>query len=431
MNPTTDTHRSHGRPLTHAGLAALVATSVAFGAVAGTGEVFAAPQQGGIGGGGENPAPQQDGFGEGGQGDRQQGGITPQAPAPAPAPQPAPQPPSSAPGPGGLPAAPAAPQDGWTSTPPSYNSDYDPTPRVIHAPDPSAPKVKRIAPKPKTLRIGNFEMKNKDIPNFPNKAGYIDWANGWAAYTEQQIANGLISMGMAEEDEASRQAAAIVMGAAGAGAIGGAVAFTATTIVVGAVAIPLGAVIGSTVPGVTPLNIAAGAAIGAGVAVGAGLVAGAGTAVVAGLIGGVAGWALGSGDKGNAAPPKGLPRTDPQPEAPTEEAETGPNQFELRLDQKSAARAGLPPVDYVVTERGDVKMTVGATKVGWTAEQAQGPIKALGAGAPAAEKAINDGVVAATELAGDVVRGLQVEWPQQAPKHAAAEKPVQSGAHRG
>ena len=68
--------------------------------------------------------------------------------------------------------------------------------------------VKRIAPKPKTLRIGNFEMQNKEIPNFPNKTAYIDWANGWAAYSEQQIANTLIAMGMAEEDEASRQAAA-------------------------------------------------------------------------------------------------------------------------------------------------------------------------------------------------------------------------------
>lgn len=407
MNATPSTNRAPSRTLTHAGMAALVATSIALGSVAGTGEVFAAPQQGGIGGGEENPAPQQGGFGGGDQGGPQQGGITPAPPAPAPVPEL----PSTGPGPGGLPAAPSAPQSEWTYPAPSYDYSYNPTPHAFTAPNPNAPKVKRIAPKPKTLRIGNLEVKNKDIPNFPNKEGYIDWANGWAAYSEQQIANTLVAMGMAEEDEASRQAAAIVMGAAAAGAIGGVVAFTATTIVVGAVAIPLGAAMGASLmnPLINPVPMLGGAAIGAGIAVGAGAAAGVGTAVVAGLIGGAVGWALGAGDKGN-----NVPRPDALPGAPKPEqqksAESGLNQFELHLDTNAVA--GLPSVKYVVTERGDVNMAVGPTTIAWTAEQAQGPIKALGPAAPAVEKAINDGVHDATERATDAINGLQVDWPQ-------------------
>lgn len=416
MNTTACTNRHPNRSLAQAGIAALVATSMTLGAVAGSGEAFGAPQQGGIGGGDGNQAPQQGGVDQGGQ---QQGGVTP-APAPAPVP-----PPSVA-GPGGLPAAPAAPQSDWTTTAPSYEGGYNPTPRAITTPNPSAPKVKRIAPKPQTLRLGNFEMANKDIPNFPNKKAYINWANGWAAYSEQQIANTLIVMGMAEEDEASRQAAAIVMGAAGAGAIGGAVAFTTTTIVVGAFAVPIGAGIGWGVGG--PVSALGGAAIGAGVAVGAGAVAGAGTAIVAGLIGGAVGWALGAGDKGNDVPrPDGrLPRDAPKG-GPDRSAESGPNQFELRLGRDDAARAGLPSVDYIVTARGDVNMTVGATTVKWSAEQAQAPIKALGRLAPAAETAINNGVVAATDIASGVVDGLQVAWPTKA---GGPEKRTTGGAHR-
>ncbi|MGB3603792.1 MAG: hypothetical protein WBA38_09635 [Gordonia sp. (in: high G+C Gram-positive bacteria)] len=403
-----------------------MATSMAFGAVAGSGEVFAAPQQGGIGGGDENPAPQQPGFGD--QGSPQQGGLTPAPQPPAPAPEPVP----STPGPLGLPAAPSAPQSEWTYPAPSYEGAYNPNPLGIHAPNPNAPTVKRVAPKPQTLRIGNFEMANKDVPNFPNKEGYIDWANGWAAYSEQQIANGLVAMGMAEEDEASRQAAAIVMGAAGAGAIGGAVAFTATTLAVGMVTVPLGAVAGGVVPwaGPFPLNvvsIAGGAAIGAGIAVSAGVVAGVGTAIVAGLIGGAAGWALGTGDKGNNIKrPDGLPKNAPQDGT---EQDSGINQFELRLAKDDAARAGLPSVEYVVTERGDVKMTVGTTKLGWTAEQAQGPLALLGPNAPAA---INDGVVDATDRAADAIKGLQVGWPQEAQQQAAQEAPAPAyvGSHR-
>lgn len=417
MNPTTDTLRSSGRPLAQVGLAALVAASMAFGAVAGTGDAFAAPRQGGIGGG---EAPRQGGFGGDAQGERLQGGITP-TPAPEQTPEPVPEAvphvPPPTPGPGGLPAAPTAPPTEWTAVPPSYHGGYDPTPRVIHAPDPAAPRVKRIAPAPQTLRIGNFERPNKDIPDFPNKAAYIDWANGWAAYAEQQIANTLISMGMAEEDEASRQAAAIVMGAAGAGAIGGAVAFTATTVTVGLFSVSIGAYAGGLTGG--PTGALGGAAIGAGVAVGAGAAAGLGTAVVAGLIGGVAGWALGSGDKGHDAPrPDALPQTAPRV-TPGPAPATGPNQFEVRLDENAAAQAGLPPVEYVVTGRGDVGLSAGGARIGWTAEQAQAPIQALGSAAPAVEKAIDDGVVAAAEVAREIVPALRVEWPGQGGRRAA------------
>ena len=76
-----------------------------------------------------------------------------------------------------------------------------------------------------------------------------------------------------------------------------------------------------------------------------------------------------------------------------------------------------------MTQRGDVNISAQVAgqqiNTGWTAEQAQAPIKALGAQAQAAEKAINAGVHAVTEQAQKVIPGLTAQWPQTQPQRAA------------
>ncbi|MFC0313583.1 hypothetical protein ACFQNE_03035 [Gordonia phosphorivorans] len=366
------------------------------------------PQQGGVGGPSDQPAPPQ------------QGGISPApTPPPAPAPQAAPQAPSYDPGPLGLPAAPSAPQSDHVS--PDYYSAPNYTPQI--KPNGAPPKVKRVTAGPDKLLIGSFEMPAKDVPNFPNKASTIDWANGWAAYAQQEIANHLVALGV-PEDRAVRRAAATVTAAVASGAVGGTVSFTATTIGVGLFTVPIGAGIGAgtaaAVTGGNPMGIAAGAGLGAlgggAVAVGAGTLVAVPVTILSALGGGMLAYALGAGDPGDTIkrPKDGLPGPGKHrmPELPNPEG----NQFELHLPKEAAQQVGLPAVDYVVNKAGDVNLTVGHTTIGWTGQQAQAPIKALGAAAPAVEKVINDTTRAVTDQASKAIDGLQVAWPQLEPK---------------
>lgn len=91
--------------------------------------------------------------------------------------------------------------------------------------------------------------------------------------------------------------------------------------------------------------------------------------------------------------------------------------------------AGVPYVTYVVKHNGDVAYdgNVGGTPVrgGWTADQADAPLRALGPAAPRARKAINDVTRDLTSRAERAIPGLQVEWPldgakkkRAAPRHS-------------
>lgn len=434
MASTTCTYRTpSGRPLSQIGISALLASSMLVGGTLTAGAVSAAPQQGGINAP-EPSAPQQGGINPTPAPPQQQGGITPTQPEPA---APTPPAPSYNPGPMGLPSAPSAPPSAHVAPDaPTYEGNYNPVPVApIHAPNPSAPKVKRIAPKPKTLRIGNFEEKVDNLPDFPNKTRTIDWANGWSSYGEQEIANFLISIGI-PPDQATRQAAATIAGAAAGGALGGTIGFTTTTIFVGTFTVPIGAGVGALLGSTmgNPVSILGGAglgaAAGAGVAVGTGVAVGSVTAIIGALIGGGLGYALGTGDPGGKVkrPNDNLPQQD----APGKHRKVEPlpnpdgNQFEVRLAKDDAAKAGLPPVDYVVSQRGDVTLDVAGTEVNWSAEQAQAPIKALGPAAPVAEKVINDVTRTVTTEAQKAISGLQVTWPQLDPK--PAKKPAAAPA---
>lgn len=398
----------------------IIASTLAVGV--GSGAAWAVPDQGGV-----TPAPEQGGVTP----TPEQGGTTPE-------PAPAPVAPVYDPGPGIVPSPPST--SDWQPAPtyeePTFGNAYNPAPSgPIHAPVNTAP-VKRIAPPPKTLRVGNIVVPAEDIPEVPNKVKAIRSANEWAAYAEAEIARGLISIGV-PDDEASRKAAATVIGVAAGGAIGGIVVFTATTLAVGVVTVPLGAVIGGTIgaaisgtPVTAPFIVtntlggaAIGGAVGGAVAVGAGALAGAGAATVGGLIGGVMAYALGSGDPGASAEQPKLPWT------PDEDVQPLPNpdgnQFEFRLPPASAKKAGLPAVEYIVTKRGDVNIS---TRIGnqnhtfgWSAEAAKGPIKALGTFAPLAKKAINDATRARTDQVEKDIPGADARWPQEEqPAEAAA-----------
>lgn len=336
------------------------------------------------------------------------------------------------------------------TAPPTY--DVIPS-GPIHAPKPTR-DVPRQEWKPDTITLGNIEWKIDDLdPNLrriakDNPRAIVSF-NDWSAYGASQIARFLISIGI-PEDEATRQASAAIIGGVVGGAAGGAIAFTATAIVVGVVVIPvatlagtaIGAGIGSLVPP-TPFQAGPGALIGAGsgLAVGVGitlataLAAGVAGAVAGGTIGAAITWALGTGDPhANLTPPS---TTDPdQPDQRTNPLPNPDgNQFELHLPRSTAETAGLPgggTVDYVVTQRGDVTVSasIGGRDFtgGWTAEQAQAPIKALGGLAPAATKAINDGVRTLTDQATKALPGLEVAWPQLDEKNPAPA--TKTGKHR-
>lgn len=418
MNLSTTTKRRAG-----SAVAVAVSMSLTLGATA-----HATPEQGGTAPsgpaeqGGTAPSGPSEQGGTAPSGPSEQGGTTPTAP---------PAPPAYNPGPGLVPGPPAGTYDTAPTTPTYPQTSYNPVPQGnLHAPRPTPP-VKRIAPPPDHIRIGNAVMAVKDLPNLPVKKKDRDKAivsiNEWAAYGEAEIARGLISIGV-PEDEASRQAAATIIGVAAGGGIGFAVGFTGTAIITGPVIIPVaagigcgvGAVVGAGNPLLTLNGCGGGALVGAGVTVALATGVGALTALAGAVGGGALAWALGAGDKDAHPNRPGMPQLMPSPKHHKPETITivnpEANQFEVHMPREVAKSAGLPAVDYVVNKRGDVNLQVGTTRVGWTAEQAQAPIRALESVAPGAERAINNGVRAVTRELAKAVPNLDVQWPQEAPK---------------
>lgn len=435
--------------MTRAGVAVIVTSSVAIGLGLGQAPALAAPEQGGV----SPSGPQQGGVSPAPSPAPQQGGVTP-APAPAPGP--------ISPGsPGLAPPPPAGPSTSGTSNTPTVAPAgnnwgtggsgttgsgsgsgtvnpgmYNPGPPAggWHPPRPT-PDQPRPQWKPNTITLGNYEWKIKDLPPelrkivLDNPRAVVSF-NDWQAYLASQIARFLISMGV-PKDEATRQAAAAVIGAVVGGAAGGAVAFTATAIVVGVVVIPIstllgagiGAGVGAALPP-QPVNVlpglgigaGAGAATGVGITLAAALAAGLAGAIAAGTVGAAISWALGTGDPGKHLHAPDAPWAPDTPAAPL--PNPGGNQFEVHLPASTAAAVGLPGtnVDYVVNARGDVNVSGQIAghhvAVGWTGEQAQAPIKALGPAAPAIAEAINNGTRALGEQLQKAVPGANVQWPQ-------------------
>ncbi len=411
-------HSSVRMTVTSAALAASIATGVGAGLAhavpeqGGTSPSDTAPQQGGT-----TPAPS--------PGTPQQGGTTP-TPETAPV---------YVPGRGSLPAPPQeAPYQPYvapsTYTAPTYDDDYEAAPiQALRAPRPAAP-VRPIAPPPNKIRVGNYIT---DIPDGMSDED-VNSINAWAAYGEAKIAQGLISMGV-PEDEASRQAAATIIGVAGGGAAGATavgVPAAATGAAVGAVVgVPVGAVVGAIYNGVTfvgvnflpgfgnigyfgivGLGAAAGAAIGipVGAAVGAAAFGAAGAvagAVAGGTAGGALAYALGAGDPG-ANPDEPWKQGDveslPNPQA---------NQFELTLPADKAQQAGLPSVDYTVNMRGDVSLQIGSLETGWSAEQALAPYRALGIVGAQQEQNARTATKQNAPMVEEAVPGVQISWPQE------------------
>ncbi|MFV3116642.1 hypothetical protein [Gordonia amicalis] len=373
-------------------------------------------EQGGVGGGGEDTAPS----------------VTP----------PPQTPPSYNPGPGAVPAppreAPYQPYVAPSYNAPTYERAYNPAPpRAYTLPRPTAP-VRPIAPPPKTLRVGNIlveeDQLKRDAPWLTDRQRVS--INEWAAFGEAKIAQGLISVGV-PEDEASRQAAATIIGVA-LGGTAGAVALGVPAAVTGGVGGALigtgvGAAIGSTMAVPFPgANTVPGAAIGAaaGAALGAAAL-GIPAAIVGGVAGGAAGGllahALGAGDPGaNPRQPglpgqRDLPRRAPQPQ-PQPLPNPSANQFEVHLPADQATKAGLPAVHYQVNVGGDVnaETTIGGQTytANWTAEQAEAPYKALGGAADQVKETVTDAAVDLSRQAEKAVPGLKVTFPQLTPKGA-------------
>ena len=361
-------HRAHPA---HRAVTASVVAAVAVGCALHSGaSALAAPEQGGV-------IPQ-DGPEQGGvlpDYPNGSGGNTPQQ-QPAPTPQPAPGP--SYNGPGVLPSPPMdAPYEPLTYQP-SYPDAYSPLPSTPLTPPKRVKPVRPIQAPPDTLRIGNKLVPVKSLPPqvqqyLRQNPGVLVSANEWAAYAEAKIAQGLISVGV-PRDEASRKAAASVIGLVAGGALGGAVAFTTTAIVVGAVFIPVatlvgtaaGAGVGALVPP-QPVNVLPGMAIGAGVGFATGVagtvavaaLAGAGGAVLGAAIGLGLAYALGTGDPGKNPRQPVFPwqqhgPNGPNSPAPQQQSAPGPTVYRVHLAAPDARRAGLPAVDYQVNLRGDV-----------------------------------------------------------------------------
>ncbi|PZT98177.1 MAG: hypothetical protein DI630_20045 [Gordonia sp. (in: high G+C Gram-positive bacteria)] len=401
-------------------VAAVVAGTLATGFAAGP--ALAEPEQGGTG-----------------QSTPEQGGTTstPQAPEQGGTSTPAPTPRVTEPGPGFIPSPPheapyqpyVAPQ---TYSEPTYERPYTPTPpQAFTAPKPTRP-VAPIAPPPEMMRVGNYvvpvEDVKKQVPGITQ--AQINSINEWSAYGEAKIAQGLISVGV-PEDEASRQAAATIIGVMGGGTAGALVLGVPAAVVGGLGGAAIGAGIGFGVgsfpaPGPqTPGAVAIGAGIGAAAGAAAlGIPAAVVGGVAGGTVGGLLAHALGAGDPGaNPAQPRLPGQPAPQPRTAPQSAPTGPNQFEVRLAAPDAARAGLPAVDYQVNVRGDVSASVdvaGQTvRAGWSGEQAQAPYNALGAGGAKAQETVRQWTEQATDQLSKAVPGLHVAWPgqQKTPAH--------------
>ena len=210
-------------------LAALM-VSGSFGATLLVDSPAAAYEQGGI-----DQGETDDGFEQGGVG----GGGDDATPPVAPPQQTAPSY-NYNPGPGAIPAPPReAPYrpyaDPQAYNQPNYDTVYNPAPPQAYTlPRPVAP-VRPIAPPPKTLRVGNFlveeDQLKRDAPWLTDRQRVS--INEWSAYGEAKIAQGLISVGV-PEDEASRQAAATIIGVA-LGGTAGAVALGVPAAVTGGV----------------------------------------------------------------------------------------------------------------------------------------------------------------------------------------------------
>jgi hypothetical protein len=370
-----------------------------------------------------------------------QGQSSPQTPQAAPPAPSAPEysGPVSPGSPGIVPGPPSTPQVDYSEVPqaPSYSTPYNPAPSSpLHAPRPTPPQPRKSW-KPNTLTIGNIEVPVTQLPKVvQDNPRWIVSTNDWADYGASEIARALISVGV-PKDEATRKAAATIVGVVAGGVVGGTVAMTGTAIVVGVVTIPLSTLIGTGIgagigaamplpaPGVNAgpgalIGAGAGAATGVAITAAAAALAGTGGAVLGGLIGGGLAYALGAGDPGANKTAPDLPSlTDPTRPATPALPNPGAHQFEVHLPADKAAQHGLPAVDYVVTAPGDVEVSaqVGNQRVstGWSAEQAQAPINALGPAAPAARKAINDTVRTASEQAAKAIPGLTASWPQLAP----------------
>lgn len=351
-------------------------------------------------------------------------------PAPTPAPEPAPEP-EPAPAPdypqGALPSPPqeVAPVI-WEEPSGPPPTTYDPAPSgPIHAPVPTAPVAPKIVEDPSAkIKIGNF------VTDRPNEVprDYAISINEYSSYAEAKIAQGFRSVGFSDE-EADRRAAAAVLGGVIGGVAGATAAGVPTTIAVGLFTLPAGALIGAGIGAAVPpqpFNIGTGALIGLGagaaVAGGAGAVAAAVGGTTGAIVGAALGYALGAGDPNAnpAAPWEQAPPPPPPAPAPAPLPNPDGNQYELVLDAPEAADAGLPAVDYTVNNEGDANFSANVAglppiNVGWTQEQAEAPLNALG---PLAEPA-KDLAADVTKQVGDglskVVDGLNISYPQTVP----------------
>ncbi|MAU82969.1 hypothetical protein ACIGKQ_13240 [Gordonia sp. NPDC062954] len=396
--------------MTSAALAASIATGFA------AGMANAVPHQGGTSP--SDTAPQQGGTTPEAEPAPQQGGTTP-TPDVAPV---------NVPGPGTIPGPPQeAPYQPYvepsTYTAPTYEDAYNPVPQgPLTAPKPVAP-VRPIAPPPDKIRVGNYIT---DIPEGMSDKD-VNSINAWAAYGEAKIAQGLISIGV-PEDEATRQAASTIIGVALGGTAGAAVGAVPGGIAGAAVGLPVGAAVGAiynavvfpyligpTGGGIVGLGAAAGAGIGLGVGAAAGAAAGAATgALIGGTAGGALAYALGAGDPGaNPDEPWKQGRPDAEP-LPNPDA----NQFELELAPEDAQKAGLPSVSYVVNSRGDVHASINGMEANWTVEQALAPYGLLGVAGPQAEKSAQQATKQRTDQAQNANPDLYVAWPQEAAPQA-------------
>ena len=440
---TVAAHR-HTRPVSQkrATKATAVAVAAAAALTFSAGQAWAVPEQGGTSPG--DSGPEQGGASSGDS--PEQGGT---APAPAPAPAPETQAPTYTPGPGVVPNPPQeAPYQPFQPQN-QYPNNYSPVPQgTITAPKPTPP-VRPIAPPPDKLRVGNYVGP---IPKWMTiqQANSI---NAWSAYGEAEIARRLISIGV-PPDQATRQAAATIIGVMGGGTIGAAALGIPSAIVGGTIGGVVGAIGGGIggyilggmftppfTPGAPTPGALGGLAIGVAAGAAGGALAGAtllGVPMAAlgfalgGTIGGGLAYLLGTGDPGKNPrqpwlPPEQSPST-PAPQAPGQSTTptTGDNQFEVHLPAQQAQKAGLPAVDYTVTGRGDVNVSanIGGRTVSasWTAEQADAPYQALGAAAQPVKQEVQQLTARATDALQKAVPGLQVAWaaPRPAPTPAPA-----------
>ena len=409
------------RRMSTTALAVLLAASI------GAGAAHADPEQGGTSP--DNPGPSQ-------------GGTTPDSPGPSqggttPTPKPTPQPNWDGGGNSWVPAPPQEAPPVYYTPPPTYDTPYTPVPIAPITVRPSAP-VNPIKPPPGKIRIGNFitdippGMSDRDVRSL----------NQWAAFGEAKVAQGLISIGV-PKDQATRQAAATIIGVALGGAAGAtAVAIPAATIglVIGA---PIGAVVGGVIGAVgivpvtaalTPIlgpaaatvgpivSVGGGIAVGtvAGGVIGAGLLGTAGAvigAALGGTIGGGVAFALGAGDPGadpGSPSDPGERENDPGYTLPVPNA--GADQYVLVLNNKDSRLPGGPAARYVVKKSGDVEGSVTINNVtvpfAWTAQQADAPFQQLGFISQTARDAATATAYRWGRQAIGQIPGLQISFPQ-------------------